>query len=63
MSSPIVIMSWRTDKVPDAKQVRDRKVEELRKLGWTIGCYAGHPIDRSGFSVYGLEGVPRQRKK
>lgn len=55
MSSPIV-MSWRTDKVPDAKQVRDRKVEELRKSGCLIVCYAGHVLGRSGFSVYGLEG-------
>jgi hypothetical protein len=53
----IITKSWRTDKCPDAKQLRDKTAGELRKEGWTIECFAA---DMGQFSVYGFEGYRKR---
>ena len=55
-------LSWRDDKEPDAKRLRDAKARQLRKDGWTVKTETYDFTDLGRFRGYGLT-ANRERKE
>lgn len=47
-------LSWRDDKEPDAKRLRDAKARQLRKDGWTVKSVTHDFTDLGRFKAYEL---------
>lgn len=51
---------WTTDKTPNAKQIRDTRARELRKLGYNVQSITLNFADLARCTYYGLEATLKE---